>query len=407
MSNASNRSRIHLSPPDMTGLERSWLIEAFDSNWIAPAGPALNEFEARVRSIAGTEEALAVTSGTAALHLALVVSGIGAGDIVIVPSTTFVATANVVRYVGAVPHFVDADPRTANLSPTSLRQALNDLSLSGSRPAAVIAVDLYGSCANYTEIESICAEHEVPLIEDAAEAIGASHAGRPAGSFGSLGAFSFNGNKLVTTGGGGALVGPGELISKARHLASQARLPAAHFEHDTVGYAYRLSNLSAALGCAQLERLDLLIERTRTVHRRYVDSLSHLPGVQFLNPDREGRGNAWLTVLMTDPIFHRSTAHIVKELDRLGIEARPAWKPMHLQPAYRHFGRTGGREAESHFARGVCLPSGSSLSISDQDRVIDALASVLGPRDSSTVNLDALDLTAPTQQRQGNREPTR
>ena len=255
--------RIHLSPPDMTDRERTALLNAFDSNWIAPAGPALNEFEARLRAITATDDALALTSGTAALHLGLLALGIGAGDVVVAPTLTFVASANAIRYVGAVPHFVDCDPQTANMSPAALERALTDLYRAGVRVRAVMTVDLYGSCANYREIEAICAYFGVPIIEDAAEAIGAQHNGRPAGSFGRLAAISFNGNKLVTTGGGGALVGDGELIARARHLATQARDPELHFEHSEIGYAYRMSNLSAAIGCAQLERLDRLIERTR------------------------------------------------------------------------------------------------------------------------------------------------
>ena len=198
---------IHLSPPDMSARERQALLEAFDSNWIAPAGPALNEFEARVQSVSGTGAAVAVTSGTAALHLALRVLGIGPGDIVLVPTVTFVASADAVRYVGAVPHFVDCDPRTGNIDPDQLERAIRNLDAVGYRPAAVMTVDLYGACANYREIERTCRQFDIPIIEDAAEAIGATHLGRPAGSFGTLAAFSFNGNKLVTTGGGGALVG--------------------------------------------------------------------------------------------------------------------------------------------------------------------------------------------------------
>ena len=317
--------RIHLSPPDMTDRERTALMNAFDSNWIAPAGPALNEFEARLRAITATDDALALTSGTAALHLGLLALGIGAGDVVVAPTLTFVASANAIRYVGAVPHFVDCDPQTANMSPAALERALTDLYRAGVRVRAVMTVDLYGSCANYREIEAICAYFGVPIIEDAAEAIGAQHNGRPAGSFGRLAAISFNGNKLVTTGGGGALVGDGELIARARHLATQARDPELHFEHSEIGYAYRMSNLSAAIGCAQLERLDRLIERTRNVHYRYQDALGHLPGVSFIDQDREGRGNGWLTVITTDPTLHPTPTAICRSLAAQDIEARPAW----------------------------------------------------------------------------------
>ncbi|MDW3175909.1 MAG: aminotransferase class I/II-fold pyridoxal phosphate-dependent enzyme [Acidimicrobiia bacterium] len=363
---------IHLSPPDMSVRERRRLLDAFDSNWIAPAGPELNEFESRLRSIAGTEAAVATTSGTAALHLALQVLDVGPGDVVLVPTVTFVASANVVRYVGAEPHFVDCDPRTGNIDPGELECALDTLARDGIRPAAVITVDLYGACANYRLIERICARFDVPIVEDAAESIGATHSGKPAGSFGKLAAFSFNGNKLVTTGGGGALVGPSELVERARYLASQAREAAVHFEHGEIGYAYRLSNLSAALGSAQLERLDLLVARTRVVHRRYMSELGRLEGVEVMSQDRDGRGNGWLSVVELDQQLLPSPAAVCGALAAVSIEARPAWKPMHLQPLYSDSPMTGGASAELHYSRGICLPSGSSLTVEQQTRVIAA-----------------------------------
>lgn len=385
--------RIHLSPPDMSWREREALLRAFDSNWIAPIGPALTEFEARLRSITATEDAVAVTSGTAALHLGLLTLGVGVDDIVLVPSVTFIATANVVRYVGASPHFVDCDPNTGNIDPSSLEQALEDLQHSGRRAKALITVDLYGACPNYTEIERICNRYAVPILEDAAEAIGATHDGRPAGSFGRLAALSFNGNKLVTTGGGGALVGPQSLIAKARHLASQARTPELHFEHDEVGYAYRLSNLLAAVGVAQLERLDILLRRTRAIHLRYLEALHHLPGVAVVRQDQQGgRGNGWLTVVMTDPTRHRTPTEICQALNEQHIEARPTWKPMHLQAPYRNEAITGGANARDHFRRGICLPSGSSMTDDDQQRVIDAIVPLFRPRYSS-LDLDQIDLS--------------
>ena len=393
----------------MSWREREALLHAFDSNWIAPVGPALNEFEARLRSIAQTDDAVAVTSGTAALHLGLLALGIGPGDIVIVPTLTFISTANVVRYVGAIPHFVDCDETTGNIDPAALEQALSDLHRSNHRAKAVITVDLYGACADYTAIAPICSRFAVPILEDAAEAIGATHQGRPAGSFGRLSAFSFNGNKLATTGGGGALVGPEELISKARHLASQARTPKLHFDHDEVGYAYRLSNLLAAVGSAQLERLDLLISRTREIHHRYLETLHHFPGVDIIRQDSNGgRGNGWLTVLLTDPSRHRSPEMICHTLqNQYNIEARPAWKPMHLQRPYTDCSITGGSQAASHFRRGICLPSGSSMTETDQRRVIDAMITELRPR-NGTLQLDRLDAIAERSRRlQGNRETTR
>jgi len=389
----------------MTDRERESLMAAFDSNWIAPVGPALAEFEARLRSVAGTEAAVAVNSGTAALHLALLVLDIGAGDVVLCPSVTFVASANVIRYVGATPHFVDCDPITGNIDPESLVHALGHLDAAGHRPAGLISVDLYGTCANYTTIEQVCERYEVPIIEDAAEAIGASHNFRPAGSFGLLGAFSFNGNKLVTTGGGGALVGPEELISRATHLATQARQPARHFEHHELGYAYRMSNLSAALGVAQLSRLDAMIARTRSIHRRYVRELGSIPGVRFASQVGGGEGNGWLTVAHLDPTQHPRPDDVCEALAAHNIEARPTWKPMHQQLLYRNVQITGGSGADEHFATGLCLPSGSSMSTADQTRVISAVRSALTTDapielDQPIDIADAIDVTdARSQQR--------
>jgi dTDP-4-amino-4,6-dideoxygalactose transaminase len=343
-----------------------------------------------VRSVSGTDAAVAVTSGTAALHLALRVLGIGPGDIVLVPTVTFVASANVVRYVGAIPHFVDCDPRTGNIDPDQLERAIRTLDAVGYRPAAVMTVDLYGACANYREIERTCRHFDIPIIEDAAEAIGATHLGRPAGSFGTLAAFSFNGNKLVTTGGGGALVGQADLVEYARFLASQARDSAIHFEHSDLGYAYRLSNVSAAIGCAQLERLDQLVTRTRAVHRRYVDELSHIDGLEVISHDRDGRGNGWLTVVQIDPNRCATPASICAQLGDEGIEARPSWKPMHQQPLYAGSPITGGRAADTHFEQGLCLPSGSALTEAEQTRVIEAFTRALGVQ--PTIELSALDL---------------
>jgi len=384
--------RIFLSPPHMTNRERDALLAAFDSNWIAPAGPALNEFEASLRSIAGSEAAVALNSGTAALHLAMIVMGIGPGDIVLAPTVTFVASANVIRYVGAIPHFIDCDPVTGNIDPARLEQALQDLTRLGHKPAAVMTVDIYGSCANYSAIAPICERFGVPIIEDAAEAIGATHHGEPAGSFGRLGVFSFNGNKLVTTGGGGALVGPKALIDRARHLASQARDPELHYQHSELGYAYGLSNLSASLGCSQLERLDSMIARTRAVNRRYVEELGTIDGVEIIPQDVGGRGNGWLTVAQIDRSIHRPPSEICTELAARNIEARPAWKPMHLQPLYADASVTGGDAAVAHFENGLCLPSGSSLSASDQSRVIRAFRNALSVGESVLELRQSIDI---------------
>ena len=388
-----SNERINLSAPHMTSRERDALLAAFDSNWIAPAGPALREFEDQLRQISEREAAIAVNSGTAALHLALLALDIGPGDIVICPSVTFVASANVIGYVGATPHFVDCDRETGNVSPEALAQALADLTAIGHRPAAVMTVDLYGSCADYSSIVPICERFGVPIVEDAAEAIGASHLGRPAGSFGVLSAYSFNGNKLITTGGGGALVGPQDLIDRAAYLAGQAREPELHFEHREIGYAYRLSNLSAALGCAQLERLDAMITRTRSIHQRYVDELSSIDGVQIAPQDVFGRGNGWLTVAHINTDLHPTPTAICHSLLEDNIEARPAWKPMHLQPLYTGSACTGTKGSEQHFQSGLCLPSGSSMNASAQSRVIAALRNALNASATTTSTIVVDDAT--------------
>ncbi|MGI9607579.1 MAG: aminotransferase class I/II-fold pyridoxal phosphate-dependent enzyme [Acidimicrobiales bacterium] len=387
--------RIHLSAPHMTDRERDALLSAFDSNWIAPAGAALDDFEQGIAERAGTEAALATTSGTAALHLALRVLGIVRGDTVLVPTLTFVASANAVRYMGAVPYFIDAEEHTANIDPNLVESTIEQLHRAGRTPAAVMTVDLYGSCADHGAIREICDRYDIPIVEDAAEAIGATHRGRPAGALGDLGVFSFNGNKLVTTGGGGALVGPTAWIDRARHLATQARDHALHYEHSEVGYAYRMSNVLAAIGNAQLARLDDMVDATRWIRARYVEALGDVDGLQFQSIDVGGRSNAWLTVALFDERRHPAPHEICHQLALYGIEARPAWKPMHLQPLFSGNEIAGGSVSERHYRRGLCLPSGSSMTSSEQDRVIEALRAVIGADDAAT----PVDLAAARDQR--------
>jgi dTDP-4-amino-4,6-dideoxygalactose transaminase len=373
----ADNPRIHLSPPDMSDAERVALLDAFDSNWIAPIGPALDEFEARLAELAETEAALALTSGTAGLHLGLRVLGVVRGDTVIVPSMTFVATANAVRYVGAVPYFIDSEPTTGNLDPEILAEAIESLSAAGRRPAAVLTVDLYGTCADYDPIHDVCSQYDIPILEDAAEAIGANYRGRPAGSLGDLAVFSFNGNKMITTGGGGALVGPKAFIDRARHLATQARNEALHYEHSELGYAYRLSNVLAAIGNAQLSRLDEMTARCREIHADYVEALADIDGLHVLPQSGYGRGNGWLTVVQLDPGVHPTPHELCRRLAEDNIEARPAWKPMHLQPLYQASEMAGGAVCEQLYRTGICLPSGSSMTTDDQARVISALRTAL------------------------------
>ncbi len=374
-------SRIFLSPPDVGPDERAALLAAFDGGWIAPVGPDLDAFEAEVARLAGVGHAAALSSGTAALHLALLLAGVGAGDEVVVPSLTFVATANAVGYLGARPVFVDSDPDTWQIDPALVAGFLDGRAAAGRLPAAVVTVDLYGQCADADPIAEACARHGVALIEDAAEALGASYRGRPAGSLAPVGIFSFNGNKVITTSGGGMLVSDdGDLVARARHLATQARDDAPHYEHTQPGFNYRLSNLLAALGRSQLRSLPRRIDRRRAIRARYVEALGGRPGVTFMPDADYGRPINWLTVAQIDP----ATAGVDREQLRLAleardIEARPAWKPLHLQPLFADHERVGGAVVERIFDRGLCLPSGSSLSESDQDRVIDVLDGLLAP----------------------------
>lgn len=371
---------VYLSPPHMGPRERALLLDAFDSNWVAPLGPHVDAFEEEFAAFVGVAHAAALSSGTAALHLALQLVGVGAADEVIVPTLTFVATANAVGYVGARPVFVDSSDQDWNLDPGLLSDELDRRAAAGTLPKAVISVDLYGQCADYASIGATCERHGVVLIEDAAEALGATHDGRPAGSFGRIGVFSFNGNKVMTTSGGGMLVSDDEaLVARARFLATQARDPAPHYEHSVAGNNYRMSNLLAAVGRGQLEGLPPKIERRREINRRYREALAGVPGVGFLPDASHGRPTNWLTVLTLGDDAAATPAAVREHLGSLGIEARPAWKPMHLQPLFAGHGCVGGATAERVFTEGLCVPSGSSLTPDDQERVIRGLLDVLAP----------------------------
>jgi dTDP-4-amino-4,6-dideoxygalactose transaminase len=366
--------RIYLSPPDVGPLERELLLDAFDSNWIAPVGPQVDAFEAEFAASVGVEAAVALASGTAGLHLALRLVGVGPGDDVLVPSFTFAATAFAAVYLGARPCFLDSEATSWNLDPDLLDAELEARAAEHRLPAAVIAVDLYGQCADYERIGATCRHYEVPLVEDAAEAVGATYGGAPAGTLGDVGVFSLNGNKIITTGGGGMLVASDpKLVERARFLAAQARDPALHYEHSQVGYAYRMSNLLAALGRGQLRGLPGKVARRRAVFARYRDALADVAGVEMMPIAPRGEPNWWLTVILLDPDLAPSPAEVCAHLETHDIEARPAWKPLHLQPVFATSPMRGGAVAECAFARGLCLPSGSSLTDADVDRVIAAL----------------------------------
>ncbi|MER7891458.1 aminotransferase class I/II-fold pyridoxal phosphate-dependent enzyme [Micromonospora sp. NPDC094482] len=366
--------RVLLSPPDVGPLEESYLIAALRSGWVAPAGPDLQAFEREIAERVGTTGALAVSSGTAALHLALLGVGVGPGDVVLVPTLTFVATANAVRYIGARPVFVDCDPQTGNVDVQLVAALIQRLRARGERVGAVVPVDMFGSCADYDALVPVCVDAEVPLVEDAAEALGASYRGRAAGSFGRVAALSFNGNKIMTTSGGGMLVSDDvALLARARHLSTQAREPTPHYEHRETGYNYRLSNLLAALGRAQLVRLDGMIARRRQLRDRYAKLFAPVPGVRLLGAEDTG-SNCWLTVITVEPERCGWRADdLAAHLTERDIETRPVWKPMHLQPVHAGAESLLTGAAERLFADGLTLPSGSALSEPQVGRVLAAI----------------------------------
>jgi dTDP-4-amino-4,6-dideoxygalactose transaminase len=374
--------RIYLSPPDLSRLDRELVVEALESGWVAPLGPHVDAFEREVAAVAGVPHAVALSSGTAALHLSLAALGIGSGDDVLTSTLTFAATANAIAYVGATPVFIDVSPQTWTIDPDLLEEEIVGRVCAGRRPAAVIAVDLYGQCCDYDRIAALCERHGVPLIEDAAESLGSSYRDRPAGGFGACGIFSFNGNKIITTSGGGMLVSRSRaIVERARHLATQARDQAPHYEHSEIGFNYRLSNLLAALGRGQLKSLVTKVERRRGIRRAYIDAFGGFDGIDFLHEADYGRSNAWLTCITVDPQRLGATREEIRlHLESRNIESRPVWKPMHLQPVFRSCRVRGGEVARRLFEQGLCLPSGSGLTAAEQALVIEAVEERCAPR---------------------------
>ncbi len=371
-SNAGQNPRIYLSPPHMSPRERELLLEAFDSGWIAPLGPQVDAFEREFAQKLGVPHAVALCSGSAALHLALLIVGIKPGDRVATSTLTFVASANAMRMAGETPVFIDSEERTWNLDPQLLAEELSASQAAGTPIKAVVAVDVIGQCADYDQVSGICREFGVPLVEDAAEALGASWNGEPAGAFGEIGCFSFNGNKIITTSGGGMLVTSREDWAKqARFLATQARDPAPHYEHSQQGFNYRLSNLLAAVGRGQLGVLDERVAARRENFAAYHSALAELPGIEFMPEPAESQSTRWLTCITVDPQEFGATREDIRlALEAENIESRPLWKPMHLQPLYADCQVRGGAVAERLFDCGLCLPSGSNLSREDLDRIV-------------------------------------
>jgi dTDP-4-amino-4,6-dideoxygalactose transaminase len=381
-------NRIYLSSPHMSQHEREFLLDAFDSNWIAPLGPHVDAFEKEFAAQVGTKQAVALCSGTAALHLAMILLGVGPGDEVLTSTLTFAATANAITYVGAAPVFIDSDWATWNMDPELLAAELRACARRKKLPKAVVIVDLYGQCADYEPIRKACARYDVPIIEDAAEALGASYDCQSAGTFGVLGIFSFNGNKIITTSGGGMLVCEREDVARrARFLATQARDPAPHYQHSEIGYNYRMSNLLAAVGRGQLRVLEERVTQRRANYEFYRETLGDLPGIAFMPEHPRARSTRWLTCITVEPTEFDATREDIRlAMEAENIESRPVWKPMHLQPVFSGCRVRGGEVAEQIFEQGLCLPSGSNLAEEDRLRVADIVRAVAG---SSPATLDA------------------
>lgn len=369
-----SKPRIWLSSPHMGGREQHYVAEAFETNWIAPLGPNVQGFERDLEEYLGENVSVAaLSSGTAALHLGLVLLGTGPGDEVICQSMTFSASANPIIYQGATPVFVDSEPYTWNLCPQALEEAIKDRLAKGKKPKAVIAVHLYGMPFKADEIRAVTTRYDIPLLEDAAEALGSRYKNQQCGTLGDMAVLSFNGNKLITTSGGGALVTPTpELKERAVFLASQARDPAPHYQHSQIGYNYRLSNVSAGIGRGQMEVLDKHIALRRAMHNFYVECFKDAENIRiFSEPEADLYSNHWLSCITTDSYPGREKLRLA--LEKENIESRPLWKPMHLQPIFKDMPYYGGKTAGKLFLTGLCLPSGSNLTDSDRDRIRETL----------------------------------
>ena len=376
------KKRIYLSPPHMGHDEKRLMIDAFDSNWIAPLGPNVDAFENEFSEYVDIPYCHALNSGTSALHLSLRILGISEGDLVFCSSLTFAASANVILYEKAIPVFIDSIMESWNMDPQALEEAFSYYHRKNMIPKAVIVVNLYGQSADYTSILKICDKYNVTVIEDAAESLGATYMGKQTGSFGKLGIFSFNGNKIITTSAGGMLASEDkDLIDKARFLSNQAKEPVSHYEHIELGYNYRMSNILAAIGRGQLMVLNERVKCKRKIFDIYYQELSSIQGISFIMEEKFSQSNKWLTVIrINEEETGTDSTRLIKLLNENNIEAKPVWKPMHLQPLYRHyklFSRFGTPVSDVLFKEGVCLPSGTSMSYDEQMMIIDIIKSEL------------------------------
>lgn len=371
--------RIYLSAPHMSGHEQDFIREAFETNWIAPLGPNVDAFEQAMVDYSGTGAAAALSAGTAAIHLAFILLDVKPGDTVFCSSLTFSASANPICYQGATPVFIDSDEDTWTMSPAALERAFQDAEAKGKLPKAVIVVNLYGQSCDMEPIIEIAGRYNVPVVEDAAESLGATYKGKKSGTLGKFGIYSFNGNKIITTSGGGMLIGDDEeLIEKARFYATQSREPARYYQHKKVGYNYRMSNIVAGIGRAQIKVLKDRVARKREVFAKYKKELSDLQGLSFMEDASYGTSNKWLTVIRIDPkISPVKPLEIMEKLEKENIESRPVWKPMHLQPVFARcnfYAKEDGQDiSKMLFEQGVCMPSGTQMTEAEQDRVIEVV----------------------------------
>ena len=365
------QDRLYLSSPHIGENERKYVNEAFDTNWVSPVGPNIDAFEKAISDYSGSAHAAALSSGTAAIHLALILLNVQRGDTVLCSSFTFAGSCNPIVYVGAEPVFIDSEEKTWNMDPVLLEQAILDLEREGRKPKALILVHLYGMPAQVDTILEIAGRYGIPVIEDAAEALGSFYHGRALGTFGVMGVYSFNGNKIITTSGGGALVSDNEaLIKKTRFLATQARDPAPYYEHSTIGFNYRLSNISAGIGRGQMEVLDKRVEARRAIYDRYRDELGGLEALSFVEEPEGYFANRWLTTMLIDPDSGIEPETMRLKLEERNIESRPLWKPMHLQPVFKGALSYANGVSERLFQTGICLPSGSN---SPEDRITETI----------------------------------
>ncbi len=374
-----SKQRVYLSPPHLSGKEQTFVRQAFDENWVAPIGPHINAFEKEMCAYTGAPHAVALSSGTAAIHLALILLGVQRGDEVVCSDFTFIGSANPIMHLGATPVFVDSESRSWNMDPALLETALEDRLRKGKRVKAVVVVHLYGQSADMDAITDICSRYEVPLVEDAAESLGATYRKRHTGTIAPFGVYSFNGNKIITTSGGGMLAGHDkDLIDRARFLATQARDPAPHYEHSVVGYNYRMSNIAAGIGRGQLSVIEDRVARRREIFNIYVQKLGQIPGISFMPEPEYGRSNRWLTCVIIDPSKCRGNREAVRiALEEQNIESRPLWKPMHMQPVFRGAPCYTSGVSEALFKDGLCLPSGTAMSEDTLECIVDTVQAVV------------------------------